>query len=45
MGIIKANYYIARYRVPPSTSNWAGYVDREIIVKLFLLYKSCGVFT
>ena len=28
--------YAARYKVPLSTSNWAGYIDKEIIVKPFL---------
>ena len=32
-----------RYRVPLNTSNWARYIDKEIIIKPFLLCKSCGV--
>ena len=35
--------YAVRYRVPLSTSNWAGYVDREIIVKPLSLCESRGV--
>ena len=27
-----------RYKVPLNTSNWARYIDREIIVKPFLPY-------
>ena len=37
-------YYAARYKVPLSTGNWAGYVDKEIKVKSLSLCKSHGVF-
>ena len=30
--------YAVRYRVPLNTSNWARYINREIIVKPFLLF-------
>ena len=33
-------YYAVRYRVPLSTNKWARYIDREIIVKPFYLYKA-----
>ena len=36
--------YAVRYRVPPSTGKWAGYVDRETIVKPLSLCESRGVF-
>ena len=32
-------YYAVRYRVPLNTSKWAKYIDKEIIVKPFLLKK------
>ena len=32
--------YIVRYRVPLSTSKWARYIDKEIIVKPLLLIKA-----
>ena len=32
--------YVVRYKIPLSTSKWAKYINREIIVKPFLLYKS-----
>ena len=32
--------YIVRYRVPLSTSNWAKYIDREIIIKPFYFIKA-----
>ena len=31
-------YYAVRYRVPLNTSNWARYINREIIVKPLLLF-------
>ena len=37
--------YTVRYRVPLNTSKWARYIDKETIIKPFLLYKSCRVFT
>ena len=37
--------YAVKYKVPLSTGKWARYIDREIIVKPFLPYKSYGVFT
>ena len=32
--------YAVRYRVPLSTSNWARYIDKEIIIKLFYSIKA-----
>ena len=37
--------YAVRYRVPQCTSKWARYIDKEIIVKPLLPYKSHRVFT
>ena len=36
--------YVVRYKVPLSTSKWARYIDKEIIVKPLLLCESRGVF-
>ena len=36
--------YIAKYKVPQSTSKWARYINKEIIVKPLSPYKSREVF-
>ena len=33
-------YYIVRYRVPLSTSNWAKYIDKKIKLSLFYFIKA-----
>ena len=36
--------YVVRYKVPLSTSKWARYIDKEIIVKTFFYYKKAVKF-